>query len=542
MPDSKKIKTPSKKVINGLVNVIGAGLSLVDRKMRIVWANSCQTDWFGGNGKTIGCHCYEVYQKRKKVCPRCPTKKVFETGKMQRAIQPGFTTKNEKRTYLLTVVPVKNGGGKVSQALELVQDITESKSEESRRIRLINKLKNMCSNLLRANRILQVDINDLKRISTNVKKLNSRLEERCKNLYKEFGFAKRELDDVAKISQNISSCSNLKNTLCLIVKLTAKIMNADACALRLISIDGKNLIPEYSTGLGKNYLNETPLKVGEGIAGKVAQLGKPLSVFDVTKDSRTRYGGFASKVGVVSALSVPTIFKEDVLGVITVYSKTPRHFNENEIKLIMTFANQAAVAIHEAQLYRDVHINYFNTIHSLVLAMEARDPYNRGHSERVTQYAIKIATKLRIPQEQIDVLQFGGRVHDVGKIGISDLILNKPGRLTLAERAIIELHPLKGAEMLEPLKFLEPCLPLVKHHHERFDGNGYPDRLKKAEIPLCARIVSCADAFDAMTSERPYRIRKLTLGEAIEELKLNSGKQFDPAIIPALINILQTES
>jgi HD-GYP domain-containing protein (c-di-GMP phosphodiesterase class II) len=132
-------------------------------------------------------------------------------------------------------------------------------------------------------------------------------------------------------------------------------------------------------------------------------------------------------------------------------------------------------------------------------------------------------------------------VHDIGKISIPDYILNKPGRLTPDERAVIELHPVKGAEVLEPLEFLKPAIPIVRHHHERYDGTGYPDGLEKERIPLMSRILACADAFDAMTSQRPYRRRRLTIREALEEIKNNSGSQFDPKISHLFIRVIQTQ-
>ena len=139
----------------------------------------------------------------------------------------------------------------------------------------------------------------------------------------------------------------------------------------------------------------------------------------------------------------------------------------------------------------------------------------------------------------MEVLRYAAEVHDVGKISIPDVILNKPGRLNPAERAMIELHPVKGVEILEPLEFLKSALPAVRHHHERYDGTGYPDGLDKEKIPLMARILACADAFDAMTSDRPYRREKLTTEEAITEIKNNSGSQFDPYIASLFIKLLR---
>jgi HD-GYP domain-containing protein (c-di-GMP phosphodiesterase class II) len=142
----------------------------------------------------------------------------------------------------------------------------------------------------------------------------------------------------------------------------------------------------------------------------------------------------------------------------------------------------------------------------------------------------------------MQVLRYASEVHDIGKISVSDFILSKPGRLTPAERAEIELHPIKGVEVLEPLDFLRPTLPIVRHHHERFDGTGYPDGLEKENIPLLSRILACADSFDAMTSDRPYRQRKLNIEEALVEIKHNIGSQFDPRIAHLFIKIINRQS
>jgi len=205
----------------------------------------------------------------------------------------------------------------------------------------------------------------------------------------------------------------------------------------------------------------------------------------------------------------------------------------------MLFASQAAVAIQEAKLCEDIHRTYFNTIRSLVLAMEARDPYTRGHADRVTRYSISIARELGLTEQDIEILRYAGEVHDVGKIAISDLVLNKPGKLTPSERASIEVHPVRGAEMLEPLQFLRPAIPLVRHHHERYDGRGYPDGLAKDGIPVMARIMACADAFDAMTSDRPYRKSRMTIENALFEIEENMGTQFDPKIARVFIKIIR---
>ncbi len=193
-----------------------------------------------------------------------------------------------------------------------------------------------------------------------------------------------------------------------------------------------------------------------------------------------------------------------------------------------------------ASSYEGSQKTYFDTIRALAMAIEARDAYTRGHSERITHYALDIAQEMGLSSEETRIIQYGGRLHDIGKIGIPDAILGKPARLTVAEMAEIKLHPGKGADMLEPIDFLKEAVPSVRHHHERFDGRGYPHSLAEDKIPLLARILAIADAFDAMTSKRPYR-EALSPEEAMEELKSNMGKQFDPEVTRVFLRVLEKE-
>lgn len=185
----------------------------------------------------------------------------------------------------------------------------------------------------------------------------------------------------------------------------------------------------------------------------------------------------------------------------------------------------------ETRLHAAVGFSEF--VESLTKALEAKDYYTFGHSGRVAQFAWKIAHEMGLDEQQIDAVHIAGYLHDIGKIGVPEAFLNKPGRLTLEEFRVVQAHSVKGFQILDKIKNLHRIAMVVKHHHERYDGQGYPDGLKDEAIPLESRIIAVADALDAMTSSRPYR-GKLTIGEAVEEVRRHIRNQFDPEVVRAL--------
>ena len=176
-------------------------------------------------------------------------------------------------------------------------------------------------------------------------------------------------------------------------------------------------------------------------------------------------------------------------------------------------------------------------VESMIFALEARDQYTRGHSERVTKFAVKLAETMNCEPEFVDMVRHASRLHDIGKIGIDDSILKKPSRLSDAEMDLMMGHPNVGENILKPVRYLSHIIPIIRHHHERFDGDGYPDGLKSDEIPLAARIIAVADTFDAMRSSRPYR-EKMQLEPVLEELKRVAGSQLDPVIVQSFLDIV----
>ena len=183
-----------------------------------------------------------------------------------------------------------------------------------------------------------------------------------------------------------------------------------------------------------------------------------------------------------------------------------------------------------------IRFSYLNAITALAYALEAKDTYTSGHSQRVAELSAAIARELRLPRGHIDKLKLAGRLHDIGKIGVQESVLNKPGRLTEAEFEMVKLHPEIGEHILSPIVDSTEILKAVRSHHEQYDGKGYPDGLRKDEIPLAARILAIADAYEAMTSERPYR-KSMSADAAREEIARHKGAHFDPEIASAFTKI-----
>lgn len=228
-----------------------------------------------------------------------------------------------------------------------------------------------------------------------------------------------------------------------------------------------------------------------------------------------------------SFLATPLSMRNRAIGYLAVVSYTRgKKFDEGQRKLLRMVANRAAAAIENARLYEDLQATFKQTIKGLASAIDKMDRYTAGHSERVAAYAQILAIKLDLGEEEVEIVRQAALMHDIGKIGCV-MNLNKPGKLSQEEYEVFKLHPGFGKDILEPITFLNPLIPGVHLHHERWDGLGYPLGLTAQEIPLIARIISVADTYDAMTSDRAYR-KALPHEVAITEIIRCTGKQFDP--------------
>ncbi len=230
---------------------------------------------------------------------------------------------------------------------------------------------------------------------------------------------------------------------------------------------------------------------------------------------------------------VPFNIRQEVFGVLAVDSpREGKGFGEDSLFLLHLLAERASLTVENLLLYESVNLNLHATLKALVRSLEAKDPYTKEHSQRVTDLAVSTAEVLGCSSEEVGSLRFAGPLHDIGKIGIRDQILMKPGRLTKDEYEIIKAHPVIGEEIVGNLGLLPVEKWIVRHHHERWDGKGYPDGLSGAEIPWLSRILAVADTYDAITSRRPYRAPR-DVDQALEEIRRSSGTQLDPTVTEA---------
>jgi putative nucleotidyltransferase with HDIG domain len=274
------------------------------------------------------------------------------------------------------------------------------------------------------------------------------------------------------------------------------------------------------------------VKAGDGLIWQAMKTGKPL-LLPGSAAAKQFAGLQAGQAGI----AIPIRTRGRTLGVIYACGKkNGLDFTARERDMLSGISNQAAFALDNAGLYHELENLFVGIAWSFASALDAKSPWTAGHSKRVTQYSVAIAEILGQSTEFLNSIQTCGLLHDIGKIGIPEKILDKPGSITRQERLAIAEHASQGAKILEHIDTFQPLLPGIRHHHERWDGRGFPDKLFEIEIPLMARVLAVADAYDAMTSDRPYRQRR-TRVDAITEIERCSGSQFDPEIVEAFIEV-----
>lgn len=355
-------------------------------------------------------------------------------------------------------------------------------------------------------------------------------------LYSESAKRVKQSSTLMELSAILNSTLQISEVLRLAVEAATRLMECEVGSLLLLNEECDELVFEVALGERGREVKEVRLKVGEGIAGWVAKTGRPTLVDDVRGDARfSRRVDTRTHFVTRNMICVPVRSRGRIIGVLQAINRcTDRPFDTEDQRLFESLARQVGIAIENARLYEQVKQTFFNTAATLAEAIEKRDPYTGGHVRRVVEISLAVGEELGLSPEEKETLHLAAILHDVGKIGIRDVVLLKQGPLTPEEFDQIREHPQLGAEILAPIKQLEAVIPAVRYHQERCDGRGYPEGLKGEEIPLASRIIAVADTFDAMTTDRPYRPR-ISDEAAIEEIGRCAGSQFDPKVVEAFM-------
>jgi HD-GYP domain-containing protein (c-di-GMP phosphodiesterase class II) len=321
------------------------------------------------------------------------------------------------------------------------------------------------------------------------------------------------------------------------IEAAVRLIGAEAGSLLLLDSETGELYFEVALGEKGSRLKEIRLRPGQGIAGWVALNREHVISHDPMNDPRFfRDADLASEFTTRSLVCVPVESRGAVLGVLQAVNKLEGEFDREDVEILLALANHIAVAIENAGLYRDLRETFLSTVEALSETIEKRDPYTGGHTRRVKEYSLAIGREMGLGRNELEELHLSAILHDIGKIGIRDAVLLKADTLSSDEFEEMTAHSGFGVEILSHIKRLDGLMPAIRSHHEKVDGTGYPDRIGGGEIPLHARILAVADAFDAMTSDRPYR-KGRSIEDALAELREFSGSQFDPAIVDTFIRL-----
>lgn len=350
---------------------------------------------------------------------------------------------------------------------------------------------------------------------------------------------KRHIRDLAilnEIQQQLASSLELNDVLQAVVGVVRDKLGYELCGIGLYEEYSQEIVAKAWSGYEENVRAVSPTRLGQGIVGNAALVAEPILVPDVSKDESY----IETIPGVRSELAIPIKSRGKLVGILDIESKELNAFTSHDVDFLKTVAYLAGMAIDNALMHHELEIGFIETVKALVIMIDAKDPYTRGHSERVMVYATKIAERVDLSEEEVKRVKYAALLHDIGKIGISEAILAKPAQLTQEEMDEVRLHPLLGAQMLDEIKNFQDIRFLIRSHHENVNGAGYPYGIKGDAIPLGARIIAVADTFEALISDRPYR-PAFSRTQAIAILKESAGVKLDAELVEVFLKIVKEE-
>lgn len=343
----------------------------------------------------------------------------------------------------------------------------------------------------------------------------------------------QELRLLLEVSRIFNSSLDLVTVLNAVMDQVIEVMKAERGCIMMPDDTGE-MKPVVARGLDRTAIDADDFATSRNLVQQVASEGKSLISSNAMADPRFNAFGSISMHSIRSTMAVPMVTKSGTIGILYVDNRIRSGvFKQQNLDLMEAIAAQAGIAIENARLYEMKK----QIILVLSNAIEAKDAYTRGHIERVCTYSLAIGHELGMNETDLNDLEICSFLHDAGKIGVPDDVLNKPGRLDEDERKRMEIHPELGEQLVRPVDIPERVKLGIRQHQERYDGKGYPDALEGEAIHLFARIIAVADTWDAMTSDRPYR-SALEREVAIAELERCSGTQLDPAVVEAFLRVL----
>ncbi|MFH1996239.1 MAG: HD domain-containing phosphohydrolase [Candidatus Omnitrophota bacterium] len=327
------------------------------------------------------------------------------------------------------------------------------------------------------------------------------------------------LSTVHTVHRLLSSTLDLNELLPRIARLTLQILRANRCSIKLVDSKRKVLLPKVTVDLRKKKIRLKKVRIGRWAPGKAVKQARTIR--------RDNY------------LSTPLI-DEDVVGVITIYDKIDkRPFTSFDEEIMTTLAEQAVIAIKNAQLYKEQERLTLGGIKSLVAVLNAHRPKSyRQPIVSLHKISLMMGHELKMDENELKTLEYASVLHDAGQLVVPEKVLTKPTKLTGEEFELVKEHPMRGVKFIRPMKALRSVIPIILHHHENYDGTGYPKGLKKDQIPLGASVMAVVGSFEAMITRRPYRT-PLGIDDAAEEIAKNSGTQFDPEVVAVFLRVMK---
>lgn len=374
--------------------------------------------------------------------------------------------------------------------------------------------------------------NEISELADDFNRMTESLRERSDSLTKKV----LELATLYEMSRSLGSTLDLQMLLDSVLDSAMRIFDVEIGYVAMVDRESRQLQVQSWRGVDLARAGESSVR--SSMSDWVVREGRPL-IFNPAGEHPDGETQGDAVSGALAALCVPLLSGDGTIGAITVGTRDAnQRFTSDDVRLLATIANHVTIAIGNIELFSNVQEAYLATVRALAAAVDAKDPYTRGHSDGVAAYALRIGDAMGLSAEQMIALEMAAYLHDIGKIGISEDILLKPGKLTDAEMSQMRHHPLIGANILKPVAFPWPIAPIVRHHHEHYNGEGYPAGLRGEEIPVLARVLTAADAFEAMVADRPYR-RGRSQQEAILELRRCAGTHFDPRVVEVFIEVLE---